>query len=494
MLTTGQEPLNIGGETVHILAPLRTPTTDAGHADPVMIMQFSAVQMFSDRAHHALTTFSIDRDTADDVAWICDRLDGLPPAVQIAAARVKVLSVQEIAAGLNDRFTLLKSLDRTLPERQRTTRTLMDWSFQLLDDSERATLRRLTVLASSFSLDALWWWWWLLSMMRSMQTQLANWCGHSWTGRFLSPTSATPRLDIGCSKLFMPMPGACGPKVARVTRAPCVLVSGISMPSVRGCPRTAPGSESSESSSPTFGSDRANPSEVPRTRPAAGLCHRAISRLRTGIDHSRRRATSQRRPAQRADTDTGRNADSTRRSSSPARPNRALPSRNHTFCTSCRSSVRRTSKHRLERCARLECTFDDSRRRTSMGSPRLSPSPRFGSSRTAGRSRETRRRASWTPNWPSGTSADSAAGSPCSNRRRSRSATSDSPCRCSFPRSFPRSRSVGGSTQHSGVRDWRAKAHKRRSARASLPSGCPKSVLCRSLQTLAHSGYASGSA
>lgn len=154
VLTTGQEPLNIGGETVHILAPLRTPTTDAGHADPVMIMQFSAVQMFSDRAHHALTTFSIDRDTADDVAWICDRLDGLPPAVQIAAARVKVLSVQEIAAGLNDRFTLLKSLDRTLPERQRTTHTLMDWSFQLLDDSERATLRRLTVLASSFSLDA----------------------------------------------------------------------------------------------------------------------------------------------------------------------------------------------------------------------------------------------------------------------------------------------------------------------------------------------------
>jgi predicted ATPase/class 3 adenylate cyclase len=154
VLTTGQEPLNIGGETVYRLATLPTPGAFGDTLEPEPMAECPSVALFVDRVRDAMPSFALDHRTAGDVAWICNRLDGLPLAVEIAAARVRVLSLPEIVVGLDDRFTLLKSRDRMLPERQRTMRGLMDWSVRLLDDRERVALRRLSVFAGSFPLYA----------------------------------------------------------------------------------------------------------------------------------------------------------------------------------------------------------------------------------------------------------------------------------------------------------------------------------------------------
>ncbi len=152
VLATGREPLKIPGETIYRVAPLGLPATD--DCDPARIEQTPAVQLFCDRARRAHPGFQLDADSARDVASICARLDGLPLALEIAGARVGVLSTSGMLAGLNDRFQLLKSQDRTLPERQRTMEGLLDWSYRLLADHEQAALRRLAVFGGSFSIDA----------------------------------------------------------------------------------------------------------------------------------------------------------------------------------------------------------------------------------------------------------------------------------------------------------------------------------------------------
>ncbi len=152
VLSTGREPLKIPGEMTYRVAPLGMPASD--DRDQARIEQSAAVQLFCDRARLAQPNFQLDTQSARDVASICARLDGLPLALEIAGARVGVLSLREMLAGLNDRFQLLKSQDRTLPERQRTLEGLLDWSYRLLADDERAALRRLAVFGGSFSIDA----------------------------------------------------------------------------------------------------------------------------------------------------------------------------------------------------------------------------------------------------------------------------------------------------------------------------------------------------
>ena len=110
--------------------------------------------MFEVRARQVAADFRIGDDNASAVAEICRRLDGIPLAIELAAARVRVLAPGQIAAGLSDRFGLLTGGVRGAPARQRTLEASLDWSYDLLDDVQRLALARLSVFAGSFELDA----------------------------------------------------------------------------------------------------------------------------------------------------------------------------------------------------------------------------------------------------------------------------------------------------------------------------------------------------
>ncbi|HEV7765681.1 MAG TPA: AAA family ATPase, partial [Thermoanaerobaculia bacterium] len=135
MVTTTREALGVRGEQTWLVPPLSTE---------------DAVQLFTERARLVSPAFVADETL---VAQICTRLDGIPLAIELAAARVKVLSLAEIAARLDDAFRLLSAGSRTLP-RHRTIRETIDWSYRLLLADEQVLLRRLAVFGTSFSLDA----------------------------------------------------------------------------------------------------------------------------------------------------------------------------------------------------------------------------------------------------------------------------------------------------------------------------------------------------
>src|SRR5215467_8535399 len=106
------------------------------------------------RARAADPHFSQDRRSAAVVAAICRRLDGIPLAIELAAARGAVLGVEELASGLDDRFRLLTAGYRTAPSRHQTLRATLDWSYELLPEFERTVLRRLAIFAGGFGLEA----------------------------------------------------------------------------------------------------------------------------------------------------------------------------------------------------------------------------------------------------------------------------------------------------------------------------------------------------
>ena len=139
VLATSREALGIPSETAWLVPPLASA---------------EAMQLFVERAQAALPSFDINDSNVNAVRDICRRLDGIPLAIELAAARVKVLSPDQIAARLDDAFRLLTSGSRTALPRQRTLRGTMDWSYSLLEPREQALLRRLAVFAGSFSLEA----------------------------------------------------------------------------------------------------------------------------------------------------------------------------------------------------------------------------------------------------------------------------------------------------------------------------------------------------
>ncbi len=151
ILTTGREPLQIAGEVVYRVDTLPTPADDA---EPEAVREAPAVRLFADRARAKRPDFDLDDASTPDVARLCVRLDGLPLAIEIAAARLGVLSVGEILEGLDDRFGLLRTTDRSLPERQRALSALLSWSYELLDPAEQTTFRRLAVFGGSFTVDS----------------------------------------------------------------------------------------------------------------------------------------------------------------------------------------------------------------------------------------------------------------------------------------------------------------------------------------------------
>ncbi len=139
VLATSREALGIPSETAWLIPPL------AGN---------DAVQLFVERAQAALPSFSATDSTVATVTEICRRLDGMPLAIELAAARVRALTPEQIAGRLNDAFKLLTMGSRTALPRHRTLRGTMDWSYGLLDHREQQLLRRLAVFAGSFSLEA----------------------------------------------------------------------------------------------------------------------------------------------------------------------------------------------------------------------------------------------------------------------------------------------------------------------------------------------------
>jgi predicted ATPase/DNA-binding CsgD family transcriptional regulator len=139
VLATSREPLGVAGETVW-----RVPS----------MVEDEAVRLFGERANHVLPGFAVDDDNRDAVHTVCQRLDGIPLAVELAAAWVRALTPAQIAAGLDDRFRLLAGGPRGVTARQQTLEASVEWSYHLLDQTDRRLFRQLAVFSDGFTLDA----------------------------------------------------------------------------------------------------------------------------------------------------------------------------------------------------------------------------------------------------------------------------------------------------------------------------------------------------
>jgi predicted ATPase len=151
VLATSREPLGLPVETVWPVPPLSVPPETAGLAEAV---EHDAGRLFAERVARALPGLSMRDEDAAGVVQICRRLDGIPLAIELAAARIKVMGPAEIAERLDDRFRLLAREDAAGPRRHRTLRALVDWSYELLVPEERLMLARLSLFAGGFELDA----------------------------------------------------------------------------------------------------------------------------------------------------------------------------------------------------------------------------------------------------------------------------------------------------------------------------------------------------
>ncbi|MFI9051599.1 BTAD domain-containing putative transcriptional regulator [Streptomyces sp. NPDC053427] len=151
ILATSRETLGITGEALWPVAPLALPAADAG---PGEIESSPAVRLLRDRAGAVRKDLVIDARTLSTMARVCRALDGMPLAIELAAARLRTMSLDQLAHRLDDRFRLLTGGSRTALPRHRTLRALIDWSWELLTDAERTVLRRLSVFSGGASLEA----------------------------------------------------------------------------------------------------------------------------------------------------------------------------------------------------------------------------------------------------------------------------------------------------------------------------------------------------
>ncbi|WP_433681054.1 BTAD domain-containing putative transcriptional regulator [Nocardia sp. CA-119907] len=151
ILATSREPLGITGEAIWQVQPLVSP---AENADPAEIASSPAVQLLRDRAGAVRQDLAADAHTLATMARLCRALDGIPLAIELAAARLRTMSLDQLANRLDDRFRLLTGGSRTAIPQHRTLRAVVDWSWELLTDAERMVLRRLAVFSGGASLDA----------------------------------------------------------------------------------------------------------------------------------------------------------------------------------------------------------------------------------------------------------------------------------------------------------------------------------------------------
>jgi predicted ATPase/class 3 adenylate cyclase/DNA-binding CsgD family transcriptional regulator len=151
VIATSREPLGVDGETIWRVPSLSLPE-DLGHVKLKSVAQYEAVELFIERAKRSRSDFRITEENAPAIAEITFRLDGIPLAIELAAARSRVLTPQQILEGLSDQFRLLTGRSRTALPRQQTLLASVDWSFQLLTEPERALLRRLSIFRGGCSL------------------------------------------------------------------------------------------------------------------------------------------------------------------------------------------------------------------------------------------------------------------------------------------------------------------------------------------------------
>ncbi len=155
ILTTSREVLGVSGEVLYRVLPLTPPPAAEDDAHwTVDIAPSDAVRLFVERARAVQPSFALSEHNAQAVAHICQRLDGIPLALELAAVRVRHFSPEQVAERLDDRFRLLTGGSRTALPRQQTLRAALDWSHDLLSNAERALFRRLSVFAGGWSLDA----------------------------------------------------------------------------------------------------------------------------------------------------------------------------------------------------------------------------------------------------------------------------------------------------------------------------------------------------
>src|SRR5712692_8818961 len=151
LVATSREPLRVSGEYVYRVPPLDLPAED--NQDMEDVLRYGAVRLFVSRAHAAEPRYVAEGPVLAATVAICRRLDGIPLAIELAATRIAGFGVAGVAARLDDRFRLLTGGSRTLPRHQ-TMRATLDWSYELLSESERVVLRRLGVFVGAFTLDA----------------------------------------------------------------------------------------------------------------------------------------------------------------------------------------------------------------------------------------------------------------------------------------------------------------------------------------------------
>lgn len=152
ILTTSRESLRLYGEVSWLVPPLSGP--EEGGRSSEDLARNEAVHLFADRARAVSPGFALADENAEAVARICERLDGMPLAIELAAASIRVLSPHQILRRLDDRFLLLMGGVRTVTPRNRTLRATMDWSYDLLSEEEQALFRRLSVFVGGFTLEA----------------------------------------------------------------------------------------------------------------------------------------------------------------------------------------------------------------------------------------------------------------------------------------------------------------------------------------------------
>jgi predicted ATPase/DNA-binding winged helix-turn-helix (wHTH) protein len=153
ILATSREPLRVSGERVHRLAPLATPPASQ-QLTAAQTLAFPAVELFVKRAAASMNEFEFTDADAPDVAELCRRLDGIPLAIEIVAGSLHAFGARGLARFMDDRLRLLMPGRRTAQTRHKTLRMTLDWSYDLLPDFERATLRRLAIFAGVFTWDS----------------------------------------------------------------------------------------------------------------------------------------------------------------------------------------------------------------------------------------------------------------------------------------------------------------------------------------------------
>ena len=152
VLTTSREALGIPGEAIYTIPSLPLPEQDEDALETMS--EFESIQLFAERAALSLTSFELTKENIRAVVDVCRRVDGIPLAIELAAARVNILSVEEILAQLQDSFALLASDTRTILPRHQTLRGSMEWSWDLLSEAEQRFLRQLSVFAGGWTLES----------------------------------------------------------------------------------------------------------------------------------------------------------------------------------------------------------------------------------------------------------------------------------------------------------------------------------------------------